>query len=211
MNLAPRLRALEVLLGLLLLAPAPARGQAGQGPVQVGDRVLLRVAGETQLSDTFTVSTGPALVLPTLGTVPLSGVSRDSLPAHLTHFLAGFLQHPSVQAQVLLRLGILGEVARPGFYALPSDAVVEDLIMAAGGMTPQARFERAAMVRAGRPLLRGDALRGAMAEGRTVDALGLRSGDALQIPRRPDQESRVRIITGLITIPLAVYGITRIF
>ena len=206
-----RRRVVAVVAALLLGAAGTARAQLPTQAIQPGDRILLHVVGEPQYSDTFTVSAGPALVLPALGTVPLAGVPRDSLTPYLTTFLANYLNHPVVEAQVLMRLGIVGEVARPGFYALPSDAVLEDLIMAAGGLTAQARFERVDLVRADAVLIRGDAIRRAMVEGRTVDALALRSGDVMRIPRRPDQESRVRILTGLVTLPLAIYGITRLF
>lgn len=198
----------------LILAAAvslPLAGQTPAGPVQAGDRVLLQVAGEPQLTDTFTVEAGPVLDLPTLGAVSLAGVSRDSIEPCLLTFLQRYLNHPVVHAQVLLRLGVLGEVARPGFYALPSGAVLEDLIMAGGGMTRDARFDRARVVREQDLILHDAEIQRAIGDGRTLDALGLRSGDALQIPRRPDQESRVRILGALVALPIAVYGLVRLF
>lgn len=211
MNLLTRGRVAGMAALLLLLAAPPARAQVPTAGIQPGDRILLAVAGEPTLSDTFTVGAGPSLVLPGFGSVSLAGVPRDGLTPHLTTFLATYLNRPVVTAQVLLRLGVIGEVARPGFYALPADAVLQDLVMAAGGLTSSARIERAELVRADVVLVKTDPTRRAMAEGRTFDALALRSGDALRIPRRPDQESRVRIITGLVTLPLAIYAITRIF
>lgn len=198
-----------------LLAAAPCTGtlaaQDPPGAIQPGDRVLLRVAGEPQLTDTFTVGEGPSLELPTLGSVPLAGVVRDSIEPALLTFLTRYLNHPVIHAQVLLRLGILGEVARPGFYALPVGAVLEDLVMAGGGLTRDAKFERAQMLRDEKVLLRDADLQHAIGEGKTLDALAVRSGDALRIPRRPDQESRVRILGALVALPIAVYGLVRLF
>lgn len=205
--------ALRCLL-IVALAGAPTPwlvAQAPAGTIQPGDRVLLRVAGEPQLTDTFTVGAGPALELPTLGAVPLAGVARDSIEPHLLAFLQRYLNHPVIHAQVLLRLGILGEVARPGFYALPAGAVLEDLIMAGGGMTRDARFDRSSVTRDHDPLLHGAEIQRAIGDGKTLDALGLRSGDELQIPRRPDQESRVRILGAIVALPIAVYGLVRLF
>lgn len=207
----PRVRTVVALFGLLLLAVTPVAAQAGDGLIRQGDRILLRVTGETQLSDTFTVEAGPALDLPGLGKFPLEGVRRDSIEAHLTAALGRYLRQPIVRAQVLLRLGILGEVARPGFYALPSGAVLEDLIMVAGGMSRDARFERAKLRREQEVLLEGPSVQQAVASGKTLDVLALRSGDALEIPRRPDQESRIRILTALVALPVALYGLTRLF
>ena len=207
-------RAFVPLLALLLLAwwrSTPLAAQAPAGSIQPGDRVLLRVAGEPQLTDTFTVGEGPALELPTLGRVPLDGVTRDSIEPTLNAFLARYLNHPVIHAQVLLRLGILGEVARPGFYALPVGAVLEDLVMAGGGLTRDARLERAQLLRDDKILLRDADLTHAIGEGRTLDALAIRSGDALRVPRRPDQEGRVRILSALVALPIAVYGLVRLF
>src|SRR5689334_24788744 len=109
-------------LALVTLATSPLRAQQEDQQVRPGDRILLRVTGEPQLTDTFTVIAGPAIDLPTLGTVPLAGVRRDSVEAHLATFPARYLRDPQVRAVVLLRLGVAGEVVRPGFYALPSTA-----------------------------------------------------------------------------------------
>ncbi|HXY20407.1 MAG TPA: hypothetical protein VEH83_10470, partial [Gemmatimonadales bacterium] len=49
------------------------------GDMRVGDRLKLVVAEQKDLSDSFTVSQGPALVLPVVGTVPLQGVLRSEL------------------------------------------------------------------------------------------------------------------------------------
>jgi protein involved in polysaccharide export with SLBB domain len=190
--------------------PVRAQGHTSAA-IQPGDRVLLRVNGEPQFTDTFTVEIGPKLDLPNIGAISLAGVSRDSIEPHLTAALGRYLNHPVVRAQVLLRLGILGEVTKPGFYALPTGAVLEDLIMVAGGMTTNAKFEGTKLTRDREVLLKGDQVHRAIASGQTFDALALRSGDALEIPRRPDQEGRVRIITALVGLPIAIYGLTRLF
>lgn len=197
-------------LALLAFAAAPLRAQREELFVRPGDRILLHVTGEPQLSDTFTVIPGPAIDLPTLGTVALAGVPRDSVQAHLTTFLVRYLRDPQVRAIVLLRLGVAGEVVRPGFYALPSTAVLEDLIMAAGGMTQNARLDKAKLTRDDDVVLNPDEVRRSIARGETLAAVGLQSGDALQIPRRPDQEGRVRTIGAILALPIAIYGLVRI-
>jgi polysaccharide export outer membrane protein len=204
-------RWLVALFALWCCLAARLTGQTPTALIQPGDRVLLRVIGEPQLTDTFTVGAGPALDLPPLGSVPLAGIRRDSIEPHLVAFLGRYLNHPIVHAQVLLRLGVLGEVVRPGFYALPVGAVLEDLIMAGGGMTQDARFDRAKVLRGQGVLFTNREIQRAIGDGRTLDALSLRSGDELQIPRRADQESRVRILGEIVALPIAIYGLTRLF
>src|SRR6267154_1476674 len=82
---------------LARLERAGASGQAGAalirtrleaGDFQTGDRIVIRVEGEAQLTDTFVVSNGPQLDLPQVGTVSLQGVLRSELKSRLqTHFV----------------------------------------------------------------------------------------------------------------------------
>jgi hypothetical protein len=113
MNTSKVCHLMVVALALSCLAtPLPA--QAPDDTVQVGDRILLHVEGEPQLSDTFTVSVGPALVLAAVGEVALTNVRRADVEPYLARELAQFLNAPVVHARVLVRLAVLGEVERPG-------------------------------------------------------------------------------------------------
>src|SRR5436309_12571432 len=113
---------------LARLERAGASGQAAaslirtrleSGDFQAGDRIVIRVEGEPQLTDTFVVTSGggPQLELPQVGVVTLQGVLRSELKGRLETHLAQFLRSPVVQVQPLIRLLIDGEVVRPGYYA----------------------------------------------------------------------------------------------
>src|SRR6267378_7914578 len=112
----------SLIVGLLVLLTATSgAAQTPATPFQVGDRILLHVQGDSALSDTFTVVAGPALRLPAIGEISLAGVRRSDLEAHLTRELGRFLKDPVVQARALIRVSVLGEVVRPGYYAVPVD------------------------------------------------------------------------------------------
>ena len=199
-----------------LLLCAPLAAQTKDDTVQVGDRILLRVEpGLTdsvrQQGDTFTVTPGPEVVLPGVGEITLAGVRRSEIEPYLTRQLARYLKAPVVQARVLVRLAVLGEVARPGFYAVPADAMVSDALMAAGGPTHDARFGSARIERDERRLWDGDALQRAIARGMSVSQMQLRSGDRIVVPRRHDAGTTVQILGIFLTVPAAIYGLTRIF
>jgi protein involved in polysaccharide export with SLBB domain len=203
---------LGLLLTVLLLAPANG-AVAQQSPGELfrpGDRILLAVDGEQALSDTFTVTEGPAVALPGLGAFPLSGVRRGDVEGYLAGQLARYLVHPVVHARALVRVGVLGELTRPGFYALPADALVSDALMAAGGLTRDARFGQLHVDRDGHPFLSGGDLQAAITRGETLDHLGLHSGDAIVVPRRRDTATLVQILGLAITVPAAIYGLSRI-
>jgi polysaccharide export outer membrane protein len=190
------------------LLAAPAMGQSGQisaTPFQAGDRILLRVEGDSALSDTFTVVAGPALRLPNVGEISLADVSRAEVESYLTRELGRYIKDATVEARALIRISVMGEVARPGFYAVPIDLVLPDALMLAGGATQDARIDRLTVVRGQSALLAEGALQAAIARGATLDDLGMRAGDRIQVPRgqRADPESKWRIagiiVTGIAT------------
>lgn len=190
---------------VLLAAPAPAQTGRGSTPFQVGDRILLRVEGDSALSDTFTVVTGPALRLPEIGEISLADVPRSDVETYLARELGRYIKDPNLEARALIRISVVGEVTRPGFYAVPIDLVLPDALMLAGGATSDARIDRVSVMRGKTSLLDEAALQAAVARGATLDELGMRAGDRIQVPngQRHDPESKWRVaglvLTGLAT------------
>jgi protein involved in polysaccharide export with SLBB domain len=195
--------------GTVVAKPSPVLG----GTFQVGDRVSIRVEGDSVLSNTYTVGPGPALVLPDIGVIALRGVRRTDVDSYLKEQLGRYLKEAIVHAKVLLRLSVIGEVEHPGFYSVAVDAALEDALMQAGGPTRDAKVTAMRIERAGgKAVLEGDSLQLALARGLTADQVGLRDGDRFVLPRltRRDAESTWRILGILVTLPVAIYGITRI-
>jgi polysaccharide export outer membrane protein len=197
-----------VLLSLLgLLAPA-ALAQDSPKPQEFrpGDRVMLRVEGEKQLTDTFTVVAGPAIELPGFGAVPLAGVARGDVEAYLAERIGRFLKRADVRARALVRLSIVGEVEKPGFYAVPADQVLTDAFMVSGGPTREAKVQAVRIDRDGSPLWDGNRLRQGIASGYTIDQFGLRDGDQIVFPRLP--RGRTLAIVGIVmAIPTSLVAV----
>jgi protein involved in polysaccharide export with SLBB domain len=209
-----RLRAL-VLIAVAILGGTPLLGAQARpraaNEIQVGDRILLRVTGETQLTDTFTVTSGPAVVLPFVGSVPLAGVLRDSVERVLVAAISRFYRDPAVHARTLVRVAVLGEVQRPGFYAVPVDMLLPDVIMTAGGPTGYAQVDRVRILRHGVESLPQDSVMKALAQGMTLSQIDVRSEDQLIVPRIADPERTLRIVGALVTIPVAIITVLLIF
>jgi protein involved in polysaccharide export with SLBB domain len=201
----------RVLAVLLLGDAVGAAGSAAQprpSSFRLGDRVWIHVEGESQLSDTFTVGPGLALTLPMVGQVGLEGVPRSGVEAHLTRELGRFLRNPVVRARALIRVAVAGEVAKPGFYAVATDVVLADAIMLAGGATPDARLDELRVERGDRRLWKPDALQRAIAEGQTLDDLGLEAGDRIVVPRRGGGVTSMLPL--LLAVPAAIYALREI-
>src|SRR6266496_770616 len=196
------LGSLTVAAALLTIGVGVVAAQTRAATFQVGDRILLHVEGDSALSDTFTVVAGPTLRLPNIGEISLAGVRRTDLEAHLSRELGRYIKDPVVQARALIRVSVVGEVTRPGFYAVPVDLVLPDALMLAGGATQQARVDRLRIVRGNASLWDGDRLQTAIAHGATLDQLGVQAGDRIQVPGQRDPESKWRI-TGIVVTSLA--------
>jgi len=191
---------------------AAIRARLARGDFRVGDRILLTVEGEKELSDTFTVGLGGQLTLPLIGNVPLEGVLRSELQDYVTHRLAQNLRDPEVRTRVFVRLSVQGAVTHPGYYGVPADALLSDALMAAGGTMQEANLGRLRIERSGKPIWEGKPLQQAIAEGRTLDGAGLVAGDQVIVPRRSGATAGdvLRLVGVLVTIPVTIYTLTRI-
>jgi protein involved in polysaccharide export with SLBB domain len=204
---------------------AVIRARLAEGDFRVGDRIKLAVEGDThepdgpgassverQLTDTFTVGPEQELTLPVIGVVALRGVLRSELEARLRREVSLVIRDPVVHARSLIRLSVQGAVVRPGYYSLPTDAVLSDALMAAGGTGPDAKLAKLRIERDGKAIWEGEPLRRALAEGRTVDDIGLRVGDQFVVPRRGGAGviSGLQVVALVVSIPVAIYTLTRV-
>jgi polysaccharide export outer membrane protein len=186
-----------------------------EGDFKFGDRILLVVQGESALTDTFTVGRGDSLVLPLVGVIPLRGVLHAELEGYLASQLARRIRQPRVEVRPMVRLAIEGAVPRPGFYSVPAGALLGDALMVAGGLVANARAEQARLERSGQAVLGATAFRQAVSAGRTLDQLGVRAGDRILVPERSggagEAEARLRAVSTLLSIPLAIFAVTQLF
>ncbi|MGH7449583.1 MAG: polysaccharide biosynthesis/export family protein [Longimicrobiales bacterium] len=156
-----------------------------EGDLQIGDRIELIVQGQANLTATFNVVAGRLIVLPDLAQtptqVPLQGVLRSELQAHMQEFIARYIRHPVVHARSLVRLEIMGGVNTPGFYMLPSDMLVSEALMAAGGVGGTGDLDRIRVERGGEVIWDREQVRDAIRAGRTLDQLSIRAGDGIYV------------------------------
>jgi len=150
------------------------------GDFHAGDQITLFIEGGSSVRpDTLTVESGPLIEVPTLGPILLHGVLRSELEAHLTMEIGRFIQLPRVQAHALIRVSVAGAVGRPGFYALPTDLRLSDAVTLAGGPASGADPGQIRVERGQEVLWSVEELLAPVAEGRTLDDLGLQPGDRI--------------------------------
>jgi len=169
----------EVLRGEGRVRADVIRERLSTGDFRPGDQIALLIEGGGAVQwDTLTVEAGPLIDVPTLGPILLQGVLRSELEAHLGRELGLFIQPPRVQARALIRVAFLG-VGQAGFYVMPAELPLSEAVMLAGGpgagVDPgQIRIERGQDV-----LWSIEELLAPVAEGLTLDDLGLQAGDRI--------------------------------
>ncbi len=190
---------------------ATLQQRLSQGDFQVGDKIILYVAGQPALSDTFTVREGQMIRLPNLSDVSLQSVLRSELQGHLYAEISKYLRDPVVRSGSLVRLTILGPVMRPGFYALPSDMLLSDAIMNAGGLDHNAYVDRTIIKRNGMLIWPSVAVAAAIHQGETIDQLNLRAGDEIDVGEKkaPAWPIILSVTGAVVGIVVGVVLITR--
>ena len=167
------------------------------GDFRAGDQIALFIEGaEAAQWDTLIVEAGPLIDVPTVGPILLQGVLRSELETHLGTELGRFFQLPGVQAHALIRVAMVG-VGQPGFYVMPADLLLSEAVMAAGG--PGAGDPSQIQIERGQDLLWSvEDLLAPLAEGHTLDDLGLQAGDRIVLPPETPSAAESPIMQGLI-------------
>lgn len=128
-------------------SPAATAQATSAARIQPGDRILLKVWREPMLSDTLTVDQNGMAVLPRLGPMNLTRETVGSLQDSLRLRYAEFLRNPSIEVTVLRRIGVHGEVNKPGLYWVDVTVTLRDVIALAGGLTEIASVSKVSIVR----------------------------------------------------------------
>jgi protein involved in polysaccharide export with SLBB domain len=198
------LSGIAALAALSVSLSVTAGAQEGQPDgFHVGDRIAVTVQGGPQpIADTLVVRDGLVLRLIGLGDISLVGVKRADVQKYLTEQIGKFIRDPIVHATPLVRIAVLGQVGRPGFYTLPSDELLSDVVMAAGGPTGNADLNRTVIKRGTEDLISEQAVASALSAGMTLDQLHLAPGDQLIVGQKPTSPwSTVLTVVG-VAVPL---------
>jgi hypothetical protein len=214
-DLEARLNELQNRLGL---ADADARDQISEemagiarrlreGDVYPGDLIDLRVGGETRWTERFTVTPARQIELPDIDPIDVSNALFSELEESLSVQFARYLREPRVQATVLKRVGITGDVASPGFFVVDGSSLISDVLMQAGGPGPSAKLDDLQVRRLGRSLDVGKQI---VWQSLSLDQLGVQSGDELFLPTQ-GQSFPMAVLGVLGSVAGLTWALLRIF
>jgi protein involved in polysaccharide export with SLBB domain len=174
----PAQRAQNAMIG------AAIRQRLHDGDLQVGDRVVVTIISDAGHRDTVVVRSERTLELPGMIVVPLAGVLRSELQERVSSEVLKYVKAQQIEVTPLMRVGVLGAVARPGYFAFASDIPLTDAIMGAGGPTGTADVGRTTVRRRNQEFRSAGETSKAIASGLTLDQFGLSAGDELVVGQR---------------------------
>jgi protein involved in polysaccharide export with SLBB domain len=152
---------------------------AQDSPARPGDQVLLRIVRDSVYTETLQIDVNGMVVVPIVGDLRLGGVAGGAVQDTLRARLARFVNPAAVQATLLRRVRVVGDVARPGVYHVDRSLTLRDVLALAGGPTAAGEARRAW-------LERGDTRVGIRDWRRDAQGLWLvESGDQLLVERLP--------------------------
>ena len=114
------------------------RFQSAQYQLNIGDKILITVFQEPDLSGEFTVESDGRINYPLLGRIAVARNTTSILETHIKRGLAsGYLVSPDVRATVVAYKPIFvgGEVKQAGEYPFKPGLTAQQAVTLAGGIT----------------------------------------------------------------------------
>lgn len=169
-------------------AAAPARDTLGPG-----DQVRITVFRYPDLTTEARISDQGSIAFPMVGEVKLAGLTAEAGAQRIAQKLKDgkYLLNPQVQMSLLQlrsrQVSVLGDVARPGRYALEdTSARLTDIIAMAGGMSNLAADTVTIMSNRGGKQIKTEVNVPSLMKGVEVQKnVDIQNGDTIFVPRAP--------------------------
>lgn len=175
------------------------------GDFKNGDRLLVRLMGDSSIADTFAIRTDRTLILPDMPPLDMKGVLRSEARERIQTHVAQYIRNPRIEVEPLLRLGLLGAVGRPGYYNVRADVPVSEIVMVAGGMGADADFKKTTVQRGDTEIYDRETVRKSMAAGMSLDQMGIQNGDEIVVKAKSTGfTGALPVITGLAALAATV-------
>lgn len=178
--------ALLVILGLtggLLKSAIAAPGGTEAYILGPGDVLEIVVVGDADLSRAVPIKPDGSIDLPLVGLITAAGKTTSQLAAELVKRYSAYVKFASVTVAVRGfredHISILGQVNRPGEYALKPGVSIFDLLASAGGPTVRGNLAKVSIIRGADPINLN--LFQALAAGENPD-MKLMPGDVVYVP-----------------------------
>lgn len=182
-----------LILGVLLMFLGQARITAAEYAIGADDVIRISVYGYDEIKTETRVSAEGRITFPLAGEVQVSGKSTFEVEQELASLLVkgGYIIDPHVTVMVLefksRQVSVLGQVNKPGRYALESANTLVDVIAMAGGINSLGD-EKAILTRkheSGETHKKEVDLREVLESSENTEQIQMQQGDIVYVPRAP--------------------------
>ncbi len=189
------------------------RSRLAEGDLHVGDLVNIDLVGDVAgLKGTYAVTPIRTISLPGGAEIPVRGVLRSEMQAHITEQLKKYVREPVVKVTTSIRISMFGAIGKPGLYSAPADLLLGDALMTpGGGPANNARFEKSQIKRGDKVVVDGPEFQAAIRQGKTLDQLNLQAGDEIIVAAKPTGGTVLRILGAVGSMGSLIYLGTQIF
>ena len=151
---------------------------AGGYTIRPGDILKVDVWGHQEFSGQFLVDESGHLQYPVIGEIEAQNLSLRDLRERMRQGLEQLFRSPFLTITPLFRMAVLGLVRNPGLYTVDPTLSVLDVVAMAGGPAAAGDMNRLRLLRGGAEL------RLSFSQGRSLQDMGVRSGDQIVVPSR---------------------------
>lgn len=196
---------------LVLLAGPLAGQQPGTVPpgpavstyhLRPGDFVRVAVWGQEAYSGLYQIDERGILEYPGVGEIEARELTVADLRDRIRKGLQNIFNSPFVVVRPEFRMAVIGQVERPNLYTVDPTMSVLDVVALAGGPTPSGNLKGLRLLSAGGERRPGAEARGV--RGRTLQEIGVQSGDQIVIPRKFFSREDLILVLQIVQIAVSV-------
>ncbi len=195
---------------ILLLAAAPVAAQdqnvVGSSPagytLRPGDVLQVIVWGQEEYSGQFKVDLQGKIQYPILGEINTTNKTLVQIRDELRTGLGEIFNRPFVTVNPQFNIAVLGEVRSPGLFSVDPTLTVLDIVAMAGGPSANGNLNKIRLMRAGQTM--NLSFGGDRVGARSLQDVGLQSGDQIMVPRRGFTGDDLRTLLSVISVGLSV-------
>lgn len=181
--------------------------------IRPGDEVEILVWEQDRFNTSTTVSNHGTIVVPLIGELNVTGLTRAQLQRELLRRLSEYIRGDinltvSVRSTDNMQVSIFGMVSRPDNYQIVDETSIFRVLSMAGGPSEEANIRRVKIYReSGNPAYEVLDLTYYLESGRMDKAVMVKPGDIVYVPQR---QNAVREMSGFLRDVVLLFGIFRI-
>ncbi len=149
------------------------------------------------ISGNYFIQDNGDISLPYLGQIAAANRNIDSVRTEIIGKYSKLYRNPEITVLPLIKINILGQVNKPGYYYVTGVEKLSDLIAEAGGTTSEADLNSIYITRNDKQFkINGTKI---IEKGSKLDDIGLQSGDQIYISKKWLNGSNTTIIISVVS------------